>query len=219
MKKYFSLFLLISPVFLVAQVFHFEENNNGENLNHRIMMDQEYFIETVYSAENGVFILTRGGYYTASSNEINVVFEFNSNYTTDSLKTLRYNGKEEWENVSLSSQVLDGKWLMAGRVNSEGEQRRGLTRSRKTMKFLIDGYFQWTAFDTKTYRFSGAGGGQFQAKNNTYEESIEYFSRDNSKIGNKLPFTYLLKKEDWYHQGLNSRGEPLHEIWHKRTNQ
>ena len=48
---------------------------------------------------------------------------------------------------------------MAGRVKPEGEQRRDLTRSRKTMKFLLDGYFQWTAFDTASMAFKGAGGG------------------------------------------------------------
>ena len=54
---------------------------------------------------------------------------------------------------------VDGKWLMAGRVKPEGEQRRDISRSRKTMKFLIDGFFQWTAFNTETFQFFGSGGG------------------------------------------------------------
>ncbi|MFQ3335822.1 MAG: hypothetical protein ACI94N_001176, partial [Candidatus Arcticimaribacter sp.] len=111
-----------------------------------------------------------------------------------------------------------GKWLMAGRVRDNIEKRRSTDGPRKTLKFLIDGHFQWTAFNTQTFKFFGSGGGTYTAVNGDYVESITYFSRDNSRVGAVLPFRYDLKGSDWHHQGLNSKGEPMYEIWALRGN-
>ena len=53
---------------------------------------------------------------------------------------------------------------MAGRVRPEGEKRRNLNGPRKTLKFLLDGHFQWTAFNTESFKFFGSGGGTYTAK-------------------------------------------------------
>ena len=204
-------FILFIPVGLFAQVFNFNE----AGLNHRILMDETYLIETAYHQEDATFAYTRGGFYKKVYEDINVIFEFNSNYKKDSLKNLSYLSKK-WVKASKPDQALEGKWLMAGRVKPEGEQRRDLTRTRKTMKLLLDGYFQWTAFDTASMRFMGSGGGTYTAKEGVYVETIEYFSRDNSKVGKILPFEFSQKEDDWYHKGNNSKGAPMHEIWHKR---
>jgi hypothetical protein len=50
-----------------------------------------------------------------------------------------------------------------------------------------------------------------------YTETIEYFSRDNSRVGAHLEFQYEVKGTDWHHTGLNSKGEPLYEIWARRV--
>ena len=111
---------------------------------------------------------------------------------------------------------------MAGRVTDTGEKRRDLNRSRKTMKFLMDGFFQWIAFDTSNFRFYGSGGGSYNTEyeknpeKGGYTEKIQFFSRDNNKVGLILPFEYDRRGEDWYHKGLNSKGGALHEIWHFR---
>jgi len=207
-------FLLFLPVGLIAQVFHFSD---GEQ-NHRIFMDDSYLIETGYQQKDGAFAFTRGGFYQKTEKAIEVTFEFNSNYAQDSLKRLSYTG-QDWRKVSNTDQALEGKWLMAGRVKPQGEQRRDLSRSRKTMKLLLDGYFQWTAFDTASMRFMGSGGGTYTAQDGNYVETLEYFSRDNSKVGKVLPFEFSLKENDWYHKGLNSKGQSMHEIWQKRSNQ
>jgi hypothetical protein len=207
-------FLLFLPVSLFAQVFHFSD---GEQ-NHRIFMDNSYLIETVYQQKDGAFAFTRGGFYQKSEKGIEVTFEFNSNYAQDSLKILSY-ADQDWRKVSKTDQALEGKWLMAGRVKPKGEQRRDLNRSRKTMKLLLDGYFQWTAFDTASMRFMGSGGGTYTAQDGNYVETLEYFSRDNSKVGKVLPFEFFLKENDWYHKGLNSKDQSMHEIWQKRSNQ
>ena len=207
-------FLLFLPTSLIAQVFEF--NERGQN--HRILMDDTYLIESVYQQEDGAFAFTRGGFYQKAKEGIEVTFEFNSNYAQDSLKSMAYTQKG-WTNISKDDQALEGKWLMAGRVKPEGEQRRDLTRSRKTMKLLLDGHFQWTAFDTASMRFMGSGGGTYSAQEGNYVETLEYFSRDNSKVGKVLPFEFTQKEDDWYHKGFNSKGGPMHEIWHKRTDQ
>ena len=212
MKKITLLFLLCLPIVLLSQVFTFKVNGQ----NHRILMDNNYLIETVFMKNDGTFILSRGGYYIKTANGIDITFEFNSNYALDSLTSFRYSLNKTWKNISQSSQVLEGKWLMAGRVKAEGEQRRDLTASRKTLKFLLDGYFQWTAFDAKSMRFMGSGGGTYSAQNKEYIETLDYFSRDNTKVGKMLPFDFLRKDDDWYHKGLNSKGKLMHEIWHKR---
>ena len=81
---------------------------------------------------------------------------------------------KKWNKVSSSKQKLQGKWLMAGRVTDEGEKRRDLNRSRKTMKILTDGFFQWIAFDTSNFRFFGSGGGSYNTEYENNPEKGEY---------------------------------------------
>lgn len=212
MKKISIILLLCCPIVLLSQVFTFKVNGQ----NHRILMDDNYFIETVFMKNDGAFIMSRGGYYNKIANRIDLTFEFNSNYTLDSLTSFSYSSNKIWKNISQSDQALEGKWLMAGRVKAEGEQRRDLTASRMTLKFLLDGYFQWTAFDVDSMSFMGSGGGTYSAQNKEYIETLDYFSRDNTKVGKVLPFGFIQKEDDWYHKGLNSKGKLMHEIWRKR---
>jgi len=210
-KKIF--FLLFLPTSLLAQVFHFNESG----LTHRIFVDDSYLVETVFNTADGDFVLSRGGFFTQDGNAYDVQFEFNSDFKKDSLSTKKYLRQTSWKDVSVSDQKLEGKWLMAGRVKPEGEQRRDLTRSRKTMKILLNGYFQWIAFDTANMSFKGTGGGTYTAEGGTYVETLDYFSRDSKKVGKVLPFEYRRNEDDWYHKGFTSKGEPMHEIWHKRN--
>ena len=220
MKNSFIKILLVVAISfsnLNGQVYEFESETNT----HRIIKDKNYIIETVFNSSTGEFEFTRGGFYSGKK-DLNVDFEFNSNFTNDSIKKILYTNTKKWKKVSLSKQKLQGKWLMAGRVTDKGEKRRDLNRSRKTMKFLMDGFFQWIAFDTSNFRFYGSGGGSYNTeyeKNSEkggYIEKIQFFSRDNNKVGLILPFEYDLRGEDWYHKGLNSKGGALHEIWHFR---
>ncbi len=212
MKKIIQAFGLLSVFCVHAQVYEFESTENDQVLQHRILMDEEYIIETIYQDNPSVFILTRGGFYQKEGMTIKSDFEFNSNHEKDQLKGYSWD-TSSWKAKEKAAQALDGKWLMAGRVKPEGEQRRDITRSRKTMKFLIDGCFQWTAFNTETFQFFGSGGGHYKAIEGTYIEEIGYFSRDNSRAGASLRFEYDRKENDWYHKGMSSKGKPLHEIW------
>ena len=212
MNKLVLLFLFCLHSVIPAQVFTFTVDGQ----NHRVLMDDNYLIETVFMKIDGAFVLSRGGYFTNTANGIDLAFEFNSNYALDGLTSISFTLNNTWNKISQADQELEGKWLMAGRVKAEGEQRRNLTDSRKTLKFLLDGYFQWTAFDIESMRFIGSGGGTYSAQNREYIETLDYFSRDNRKVGKVLPFEFLLNDDDWYHKGLNSKGKAMHEIWRRR---
>ena len=146
-------------------------------------------------------------------NDIIVNLEFNSNFSKDSLKTISISDSNSWKKISEVTLPLQGKWLMSGRVRGKTERRRDTNQPRKTMKILVDGYFQWIAFNTNTFSFMGTGGGSYTAENGIYKENIDYFSRDNKKVGISLSFSYLINGQDWHHKGFSSKGDPLHEIW------
>jgi len=201
---------------LQAQVYEFVSTDQETSYQHRVMIDDSYLIETIYQSNPPKFVLTRGGFYNRSGEALIVHFEFNSNVKSDGLKEQSYHPNSNWSVISKEMLPLEGKWLMGGRVNDTGEQRRDLTSPRKTMKMLLKGYFQWTAFNTETLEFFGAGGGTYTAEDGNYVESIDYFSRDNSRVGKKLSFSFDQKANDWYHKGFSSKGNPMHEIWTAR---
>lgn len=201
----------------IGQVFSYNSMENGQNIEHRVLMDDNYYVETQFTEDTQHFIQTVGGFYKKKGGKIFVYLEFNSNYSIDSLKQLEVMTDKGWKKISKSTMPLQGKWLMAGRVKDNKEQRRDTNRPRKTMKILKDGFFQWIAFNTKTFSFHGSGGGRYSAEGGNYTENIDYFSRDDKKVGISLSFQYQKKGMDWHHTGFSSKGDPLHEIWSTRT--
>ncbi|GLR18015.1 hypothetical protein [Portibacter lacus] len=205
---------------------YFSEN---ENETHELKINDNYIIHTVYESSPAKFIMTAGGFYTLKDGIIHVDLEFDSDFAKDSLTELDIpysmnNGKLllkasselEFEKSESLSQELDGEWLFATRGPDTGQERRGEESARKTLKFLKDGRFQWIAYHTETMKFSGSGGGTFSSKNGVYVENIEFFSKDNSRVGAELKFDYEIKGKDWHHTGLNSKGQEMYEIWGKR---
>ena len=207
------LILIFSNHLLFGQVFSFKSLQNGQKIEHRILMDDKYIVETQFTSNPNQFLKTIGGFYKKKGNEIIVKLEFNSNFSKDSLKTISISDNSKWKKISGVTRPLQGKWLMSGRVRGKTERRRDTNQPRKTMKILVDGYFQWIAFNTNTFSFMGTGGGRYTAENGTYKEKIDYFSRDNKKVGISLSFSYSKKDQDWHHKGFSSKGDPIHEIW------
>jgi hypothetical protein len=214
-----------------ANVYHFEEKSQDGTLHHELKLDGDYYVHTVYKESSSEFIKTMGGFYTTSDKKLMVALEFNSNHKEDNITRIEVpytlkNGNLILEGatpmtfkpMSQDAQDLDGKWLMTGRVTDQGEQRRDTSSPRKTMKYLLNGHFQWIAYNTETFEFFGSGGGTYDATNGKYTENIGYFSRDNSRVGAALSFNYELNGKDWYHTGKSSKGDPLNEIWTKREN-
>lgn len=216
MKKKIFFIILFTCSMSFAQVFNFNTEENGKIITHRIVIDNEYLIETQFSSDPAEFILTRGGFYTKNGRNFKIEFEFNSNYEIDSLRELEIGKKKYWDKLSNRTLDLDGKWLMAGRITDNMERRRDISKPRKTMKILKNGYFQWIAFNTENFQFFGTGGGFYTAENGIYTENIEFFSRNNKSVGRVLPFKYSIKNNDWHHQGINSKGDPMYEIWTSR---
>ena len=210
-------------------VYFFEELINEHKIQHELKIDSSYFVYSIFKKEPAEFIKTKGGPYTIENKALNVKLEFNSDYEKDSISGMRYSLAIDGDKLILlndkklifvpkkvSSQELDGLWLFGTRGPDNGQERRGDTNPRKTLKFLQNGRFQWIAFNTETMKFHGTGGGSFTSKNGVYQESIEYFSRDNSRVGAVLTCDYTLEGNDWHHKGKNSKGEPMYEIWARR---
>ena len=215
-KSFFKVLFLFGSISF-SQVYNFNSVSNGKSIIHKIMLDENYFVETQYLTKTAEFILTRGGYYNKTeTNIIKVNLEFNSNFLKDSLKLFQIEKKDSWIKSFGKPIDLNGKWLMSGRITDEGEKRRDISKPRKTMKFLKNGNFQWIAFNTETFQFFGSGGGTYSAKNGIYTENIQFFSRNNNSVGKILPFNYSLKGVDWHHSGKSSKGDPIYEIWTKR---
>ena len=208
---FISLLFFCQTIF--GQVFSFTTQENGQDIQHRILMDEEYYVETQFTTKPNQFIKTIGGFYQKKGNDLMVALEFNSNFSKDSIKHIVINDQDRWKKISKTTLPLQGKWLMAGRVNGDQERRRDTNRPRKTMKILVEGFFQWIAYNTESFSFHGTGGGSYSATDGTYTETIDYFSRDNNKVGISLEFEYAKKGMDWHHQGFSSKGDPLHEIW------
>ena len=209
-----NLTLLIFTITTYSQSDVYSYTENG-TIN-RIIIDKNYFVMASYKVDTNKFVKTIGGFYSENGSKLNVDLEFNSNYKNDSISKIKIEKKANWKKISLKENDLQGKWLMVGRVRNGNEQRRNLNRPRKTMKFLINGYFQWIAFNTETFQFSGSGGGKYITEDGKYIENIEYFSRDDSKVGLTLEFDYDVINREWNHKGFSSQGDPLHEIWVKR---
>ncbi len=199
------------------------------NVHHELKINGNYLIHSVYGKSPAKFIKTLGGFFTVADNNLKVKLEFNSNHEADGLTelTLPYSitGKkltlENGQALSFTlsektQQDLDGPWLFATRGPDSGQERRGEENPRKTLKYLQGDRFQWIAYNTETMKFFGTGGGSFSSEDGVYMENIEYFSRDNSRVGASLKFNYEIKDRDWHHKGKNSKGEPMYEIWSRR---
>jgi len=213
-------------------VYEKTEKNDTASQTSRLIIKDNYFILTTFNSSPASFINTVGGILKTQGDKFTVNLEFNAAIAKDSLKVLNGlivlkgnqctlvfdNGKKlAFEKVPKEVQQFEGAFLMAGRVTDQGESRRRIDVPRITMKMLIDGYFQWIAFNRETFEFSGTGGGKYIAdQTGAYIEQIEFFSRNSARVGAKLPFKYNIKGNDWFHQGSSSSGEPMHEIWTKR---
>lgn len=232
-SKHFQYFIFSLSFFLLANLS--AQINPGvyfsdkENVRHELKINGDYMTHTSYAKKPANFIKTLGGFYKIEDGIIKVQLEFNSNFDKDTITQLQYKFKSGNNKLTLYlddklefkasenlKQELDGQWLFGTRGPDEGQERRGDSKPRKTLKYLQDGRFQWIAYNIETMKFHGTGGGSFTSKDGVYQEDIEFFSRDNSRVGAELKFDYELKGNDWHHQGKNSKGEPMYEIWMRR---
>lgn len=119
---------------------------------------------------------------------------------------------ETWEKISDSEDQLTGNWVFTGRKQG-GELARTIPGSRRTVKILSGGRFQWIAFNSQTKEFSGTGGGTYTTEAGKYIEKITFFSKDKSRVGASLSFDFQIIEGEWHHSGLSSAGSPIYELW------
>lgn len=205
--------------------------DEGKKLINVAIFANGYQTATFYDAETGAFVSTNGGSWSLDGNKLTETVEFDTKNpervgTSTSFEIefsddeLRIKDKDiVWKRLDNGSPgALAGAWLISGRKR-DGEMREmDTTRPRKTMKILSGTRFQWIAYNTDTKEFMGTGGGTYTTVDGKYTENIEFFSRDDSRVGATLEFDYELKDGDWHHSGLSSKGQPIYEVWSKRSN-
>lgn len=209
------------------ETYHTSEN--GAQLKSVAIVSDAYYVLTTYNVATGKFVNSNGGSWKLEGDLITQKIAF---HTDDSELV----GKELSFKVAISNDVLkiidnniqfnridsgapgklQGAWLMSGRVMDGKTQLRDTSGPRKTMKILSGTRFQWIAYNTQTKQFMGTGGGTYTTIDGEYTENIEFFSKDDSKVGLSLKFNFELKDGKWHHSGSSSKGDPIHEIWSVR---
>ena len=230
MKLNLTIFLtILFTITLTAQnldgSYQRTTKHDNQKVTNLLLISGDYFAQTTYQASDGAFIATKGGKYMVKDGKVHFFYEFDTqnpdNVGTSNTKSLKSNGKKlkladgkKWKSISYGkSSPIQGPWLITSRKRGEEMQPMDTTRTRKTMKILTATHFQWIAFDSGSKKFMGSGGGSYTATNGKYVENIEFFSRDDSRVGASLSFDFEVKDGHWHHSGLSSKGKPIYEVW------
>tara|TARA_R110000868_G_scaffold3259_5_gene21335 strand:- start:1322 stop:2032 length:711 start_codon:yes stop_codon:yes gene_type:complete len=204
-------------------------SKEGDNLKSVVIFSDKYQVISIYDSKTGKFINSNGGTWKLEGDTMTEKVEFDT-YNSERV------GSETSFKVAVNDSIIEiigsnmklkridnslpgklqGAWLMSGRIKDGETQLRDTSGPRKTMKILSGTRFQWIAYNTETKQFLGTGGGSYTTIDGKYTETIEFFSRDVSKVGTSLSFDYSLVDSKWYHSGLSSKGDPIHEIWSVR---
>jgi hypothetical protein len=195
-----------------------------------IIYSDSYFMFAQYHP-NGDFLHAGGGAYQLEGENYEQTLDFNTEDSTlvrqpqsftwqvegDQLVLTDKNGDRNiWKRIDEATTPLTGAWRFGARVDEDGKVgERRQPGPRQTLKILSGSRFQWAAFNYETKEFSGTGGGTYTATDGKYMENIQFFSRDNSRVGQSLTFQFKREGNDWFHQGQSSTGKPLHEVWEK----
>ncbi|MEX1241177.1 MAG: membrane or secreted protein [Cyclobacteriaceae bacterium] len=196
-----------------------------------MICSEKYFSVALYNVENNTFAVTYGGSYRIEGDQMVVTAEFHSTNPELIGKEVRQRvtfkddvftsvdpagGQSEWKRLDDGTPgKLAGAWLITGRYR-DGKLSERAPGPRRTMKILSGTRFQWIAYNVDTKEFSGTGGGSYTTRGGKYTENIEFFSRDNSRVGASLTFDFSLEDGQWRHKGSSSKGDPLDEVWTKR---
>ena len=197
-----------------------------------LLIADNCFTWTKYTEKEGQYINTIGGTFTNNATHLKPTIEFNPYDTTEVGQSFSwsYTLKENVFTIKLdenqdgfsftksieNSNELSGAFLFSGRKRNGEISRRNTDQPRKTMKMLVGDRFQWIAYHVTDKKFHGTGGGNFSSKDGIYTENIEFFSRNQDRVGASLNFEYEIIDGDWHHTGKSSKGDPLYEIWSKR---
>ena len=186
-----------------------------------------YLMQTTYEPTR--FVSTRGGACQRSGDALTLTVEFDSQDSSRVGQSESYKLGLRSGQLTLTSQAgaktftrvdepssqtpLAGLWRITGRANDAGQLTAMQRGARKTIKLLTGSRFQWAAINPQTKQFSGTGGGTYTFTDGKYTETIDFFSRDNSRVGRSLTFTDKVNGSEWTHTGQSSTGGQVNEIW------
>ena len=232
--KTIILFLCLSAFYHQSSLAQTNQQMEGAwlleegDIHHTLVLVDNYLSYSTFDIKNKKFINTWGGPYKIEADKLLISIEFNANDSADVQSArafdievhnkkllIKFGDKEQlWKKTDDNNNPLSGVWRITARRVEEKMNEMPL-RDRRTLKILSGNRFQWVAINIKTGEFSGTGGGTYTFSNHTYTEHLEFFSRDNQRVGTNLTFDGKLINGQWQHSGLSSKGEPIYEIWSK----
>ncbi|MFB9862181.1 membrane or secreted protein [Rufibacter immobilis] len=210
-------------------------SRNGQQATNALLLADGFFTVAQFDLAGKKFLGTYGGTYQLDGGKLTAKYEFN---TFDSTKVgtavtgsyVQKNGKWQlqmrsgnngstltWEKMPVknTSSPLAGAWRISQREGQDGQMNQMVPGPRKTIKVLTADRFQWIAFNSQTGGFFGTGGGTYTAQNGKYTEQLEFFSRDNNRVGMSLSFNFAMQDGRWHHSGLSSTGGKVNEVWQR----
>ncbi|RZK43680.1 MAG: membrane or secreted protein [Pedobacter sp.] len=234
MKKIFGTFLVVLMLSSAAQA---QTDIRGawnftvaDNLHHLILQNG-FIVHTVQQGDK--FLMTRGGSYSVKKDTIYTQVLFDSSDSSEVGQSINIpfsvsgdflvlnlpEGRADFKQLDNGKAPLAGVWQISGRLGGDGKIAPiHQTGTRQTYKILTGTKFQWVAIDPGKKLFSGTGGGTYTFKDGKYTEKIEFFSRDNSRVGASLVFDGKLEDGKWHHSGMSSKGDKIYEVWSRSNN-
>jgi hypothetical protein len=191
-----------------------------------LIFNNGYFMHTTFDKSKKLLIQTRGGVYKYEGNQLNATIEFNPNEKEEIGQTKKYsfnvnserlssdiNGRKElWTMLDNGKGPMVGTWRSSGRMQG-GKVVLSPPRARKTFKILSGTRYQWAAINAETKEFFGSGGGSYAYVNGKYTETLDFFTKDSTKVGISLTFDDKIEGDLWHHSGFSSQGAKMYEIW------
>jgi hypothetical protein len=209
------------------------------DVEHTAVFVDGYFSHAIFNVKKQEFMGTRGGPYEWKDGKLSVIWQYDTEKVAQEVKAEDWIGKtgtfdlqvvaegtmsnnlsgsaKTWRQLDKNGGVISGVWRMTGRKTDDNISTTPL-RERRTLKILTGTRFQWVAINIANGQFSGTGGGRYTFENGKYTEHIEFFSRDNTRVGMALSFNGEMVDGSWHHSGLSSAGNPIYEIWGKLEN-
>ncbi len=230
-QRFILLFLLIGSLAVASRIGQTNPVNGtwrmleSSGTTVLLTLADNYLMQTTY--EPNRYVSTKGGPYRLDGNKLNLLLEFDTADSSRVGQTESYQmggrtgqlvisssaGSRTFSRIEETPTALTGLWRITGRVNDAGQVSTMQRGPRKTVKLLTGSRFQWTAINPQTKQFFGTGGGTYVLNDGNYTETIDFFSRDNSRVGRSLTFKTDLTGTEWHHSGQSSTGGTVNEIW------
>lgn len=201
--------------------------------NERVVMVATLNYLSISVFEKNLYIRSYGGAFEIKDDGkgveiVELLLEFNDKHPesvgtkimykysrTENEFTLENQLKTNWRRIDSNTDLLAGLWQITAREGKEGQMNEMRPGPRKTIKICTGTRFQWLAINPETKEFSGTGGGTYTLKDGKYTETIEFFSRDNTRVSASLSFDAKVDNNQWFHSGKSSKGDRVNEIWKK----